>query len=146
MLDALRRYPPLTRAELSTLANSFGGSMRTNLSSLKTLGYIDEDAGRVSLTAAGDHAAGGPAPPWTPEDVIAKHSGKLVAGARRVLGVVMRGGPEGGFTRAELERLADSKGGSFRTNLSKLKTLGLVEERNRRVYPAHHLYADRIAR
>jgi len=145
MLDALRRYPPLTRAELATLANSFGGSMRTNLSALKGLGYVDEQDGRVALTAEGDMAAGGPAKPWTPDEVIAKHSGKLVAGARRVLGVVMRGGLDGGFTRAELERLADSKGGSFRTNLSKLKTLGLVEERNRRVYPGHALYARQIA-
>jgi hypothetical protein len=72
------------------------------------------------------------------------HERKLVAGARRILGVVMRGGPDGGFTRAELERLADSKGGSFRTNLSKLKTLGLVEERNRRVYPGHVLYYEQI--
>jgi hypothetical protein len=74
------------------------------------------------------------------------HEGKLVAGARRVLGVVMRGGPTGGFTRAELERLADSRGGSFRTNLSRLKTLGLVEERNRRVYPGHVLFFDQIER
>jgi hypothetical protein len=144
MLDALRRYGPLTRKELSHLANSYGGSMRTNLSTLRTAGLIDEDGGRVSLTSAGMRTAGGTAEPWTAEQVIAMYDSQLVAGARRILSVVMRGGDRG-FTRAELEGLANSKGGSFRTNLSKLRTKGLIEERGRRVYPGHVLDAAKVA-
>jgi len=153
IVEALARYGSLTRHELQTLANTYGGSMRTNLSTLKTAGLVEETDGRAALTHKGDVYADremglqdAVGVPWTRDEIIAKHIGKLVAGQRRVLDVVLRSGPAGkGFTRAELERLADSRGGSFRTNLSKLKTLGLVEERSRRVHPAYLLYADKIA-
>jgi hypothetical protein len=149
IVEALARYGSLTRHELQTLANTYGGSMRTNLSTLKTADFVEEVDGRASLTQAGityGRRSGVPfGQPWTRDEIIAKHIGKLVAGQRRVLDVVLRSGAAGkGFTRAELERLADSRGGSFRTNLSKLKTLGLVEERNRRVHPAYLLFAEKI--
>lgn len=149
MLDVLRRYPALTRAELAALALSYGGSMRNNLAALRAQGLVDEDDGAVRLTPAGLKLAGGHADPLTTDEIVAAHlavkSGKnaLVAGARRVLDVVLRA-PDRGYTRSELERLADSRGGSFRNNLSALKRRGLVEERARRVYPGHVLYADRI--
>jgi hypothetical protein len=152
MLDALRRYPSLTRAELSTLARTFGGSMRNNLSALRAQDLVAEDGGRVSLTRAGrreaERFAKGPAEPYTTDEIVQAHlaqtgRGALVAGARRVLDVVLRS-PDRGYTRSELERLANSAGGSFRNNLSALRRRGLVEERNRRVYPSHTLYADRI--
>lgn len=139
MLTVLQRYGPLTRAELSTLAKSHGGASRNNLSALRAAGLVVEESGRVVATGF----ALGPFTPYTPEQVAEMYEGDLVAGARRILSVLMRA-PDKGFTRSELEGLAQSRGGAFRNNLGSLRKKGLIEERNRRVYPGHALYAEQI--
>lgn len=148
MLDVLERYGPLTRAELFTLAKSHGGAARNNLSALRAHGLVVEEAGRVDATPEGIAIArsgtrAGPLGPFSPEQVAAMYEDDLVAGARRILSVLMRS-PDKGFTRSELEGLAQSRGGAFRNNLSALRRKGLAEEHRRRVFPGHALYADRI--
>lgn len=152
IIIVLARYPqPLTRAELSTLAVvARGGTLSDYLSALRRAGLIDEPDGRVVLSEAGRRVVIGELSaqrtaelaPYTPDEVAALHLGKLKAGARRMLDVLMRAHPEG-FTRSELSGLAGvAKGGTLSDYLSNLRSKGLIEERGRgrRIYAGPTLY------
>lgn len=146
MLVAMLRAPrPVTRPELMTLADVRGGTFSDYLSSLRQHALVTDADGTLAIADGKVRLArsitgwGSALPPLEPAQIVEPHAPKLKAGARRMLDAVMRAYPEG-YTRAELSRLADVRGGTFSDYLSALRKRGLLEERNRRLYAGHVLY------
>lgn len=149
MLEALARQDPmrLTLSQLATLAKvkRRGGSFRTYLSRLRTLGYIIEEAGEVGISDAGREVVGSVSPtPMSTDEILSMYRARLVDGARRMLDVLVAAHPHW-VSREELSEKASVSlsGGSFRTYLSKLTTNGLAEVDGPNVRAGGALYLDR---
>jgi hypothetical protein len=130
-------YPrPLTRVQIATLSGlvPFSGTYASYMSALRTAGFIinDESGTGVELTDAGRAfvAAGGlPPRPTSSAELIALWSGKLKAGARRMLDVLVASYPST-VGRGTLASGAGMEPGSgtFASYLSSLRSNGLVTD------------------
>lgn len=131
----------LTRDQLSTLAQvTKGGTFSSYLSALRLAGLITEDGQRVGLTATGWARAGEVPPPPTTEQIVEMYASKLKTGARRMLDLLVAAHP-GGLTKAELSDQAEvTKGGTFSSYLSALRTNGLIDERDGVIFAGSTLY------
>jgi Mn-dependent DtxR family transcriptional regulator len=137
MLDALAMYEALgvhapTRAQLAGyLAISHTtGSFSNNLSALRTAGFIQDVAnGAVALTDAGRGGARTPDAPPSLEELHELWYKKLSRTQASVLRLIIVAYPESIARQAIASALGiQDDTGSFSNNLSKLRTLGLIED------------------
>ncbi len=140
ILSALAAFAALGQDESSRAAvagycaiSHTTGSYSNNLSALRTAGLIEDVAdGKLRLTDAG-HAVAGPVnAPVSLEELHRAWSGKLSGTQARMIGVIIAACPEA----VSRQEIADTIGvqadtGSYSNNLSKLRTLGLIEDRSR---------------
>lgn len=131
--------------QLATLAKvkKSGGTFGTYLSRLKQRGLIDEQDGRVSITDDALDLVGRPAQPQSHEEFIDAWRAKLSGGALRMFDQ-LREASYRGMTREELAQHAEVAitGGTFGTYLSRLRTNGLIEEREGLVYATDLVLGD----
>lgn len=134
MLEAIStRHPtPMSRAQLAALSgfSVTGGTFRTYLPSLKTAGLVEYQGDHVVLTPAGvavvsDAMA---AAPQTTDDVLSQWRRKLRAGELKMFNALVSEYPNT-LSRERLGELSGFAvgGGTFRTYLPRLKTLGIVD-------------------
>ena len=134
MLIAMAQYPDgMTDSKLAILSGMTkrGGSFRTYLSKLRQAGYATGDRGKLAITPAGVTAAGDYEPLPTGRELIAYWQRELgESGARKIFDALVSAYPRA-LTREETAAAADMTlaGGSFRTYLSKLKVMGLIDGR-----------------
>lgn len=133
MLAALASFHPraLTRAQLAALVgiSSTTGSFRTYISALSTRALIEKSGDLVSLTRAGVKTAGHVKQPATTAELVAMWSEKLDAAPRKILRIVVADYPKWIQREAIASELGISEStGSFRTYISALHTVGLIEK------------------
>lgn len=132
ILTVLAQFAPqaLDKARLGAIAGfaSKGGSFRTYVGRLKTLGYVDRDALRI--TQAGLDALGEFEPLPTGRALLDHWCAKLVKGEREILLAVATNGGEASRDEIGAATGFEPSGGSFRTYVGKLKTLGLLTGSN----------------
>lgn len=133
MLAALASFHPraLTRAQLAALVgiSSTTGSFRTYISALSTRALIEKSGDLVSLTRAGVKTAGPVKQPATTAELVAMWSEKLDAAPRKILRIVVADYPKWIQREAIASELGISEStGSFRTYISALHTVGLIEK------------------
>lgn len=136
MLDVLANQHPkaLTKKQLAIMSGFTmkGGTFRTYLPKLRTIGLVTGGTGgdSVSLTEAGCAAAASAMKqgPRSAEQIQAMWRNTLGTGEQKLLDVVIAVYPAE-ITREDLGKEAgfDVDGGTFRTYLPKLHTLGLIE-------------------
>lgn len=134
MLETLASFYPegMTRPQVGGLSclSHRGGTFTTYLGELRRGGLIDEHSDLLYATEAGVDAAGVdvPPPPTTVGEVVELWSGRLRAGARRMLEAVVDAMP-GELDREDLAAAAgiEASGGTFSTYLGELRRYGLVE-------------------
>jgi ribosomal protein L29 len=135
MLVALAQVPEGmsdSRLALRTGITKRGGTFRTYLGKLKQAGYVAGDRGHLRITEAGVQAVGDFEPLPTGPALIDYWRRDLgESGMRAMFDAVVEAYPKA-LNRAELaERTGIAEaGGTFRTYLGKLKTLGLIEGRD----------------
>lgn len=128
------RYPtPLTRAQISTLSRFApnGGTFRTYMGKLGTLGLMQRDGDVFRITETGLREIGPVPAPSTPRELRRAWCDVLQGKAKDMLEfLAVEGRP---FERNEIaEALGmEADGGTFRTYLGKLTTNGLVERRGK---------------
>ncbi len=129
MLQVLAQFSPGTRtkSQLGILSgySPKGGTFGTYLSTLRKNGLVSEGmVGELKITEAGFHVLGTdiPAPPTSPDALLAMWRGKLLQGERKMLDVLVEAHPNP-MSRTELgERSGYSAdGGTFGTYLSTLR-------------------------
>lgn len=141
---------PLTRTEVGLLAGvtPTGGTFSDYLSKLRVAGYIAEDGGIVEITGAG-LAAAEPADParYSTATLVELWGKTLKAGARAMLNALVDCYPEA-LERSDLgsRAMVAATGGTFSDYLSKLRTVGLIEEPGRRVKASETLFLEGAAR
>lgn len=141
MLTELAHWPNgLTATQLSTRAKvkRSGGSWSTYLSALRVAGLIEDGGLGFVITDAGRDYIGIPETgPMTPAELRADWLGRLKAGARRMLMVLVDQYPDT-VARDQLSELAgvSTDGGSWSTYLSVLRTNDLITEPTRGEYRA----------
>ncbi len=136
MLRELASRSPLTltRAQLGTLAGftPSGGTFASYFSTLKRLGYLEEDSGRnVRVTESGLEFIGEvPPAPSTHEEIMAMWARNLKSGAMRMLQVLVDNYAES-VSKGDLAEFSgfEVSGGTFSSYLSILKRNGLIEVR-----------------
>jgi hypothetical protein len=106
------------------------GSFSNNLSTLRTAGFIQDVAnGAVALTHAGRGAARTPEAPPSLEELHELWYKKLSRTQASVLRLIILAYPESIARQAIASALGiQDDTGSFSNNLSKLRTLGLIED------------------
>jgi len=125
---------PLTRAQVSTLSgfSPRSGTFANYLSTLRTNGLIEDEAGSLRLSEAG-LALVGDAPTGTPttDQLYALWAGRLTGSSKVMLQLLIDAYPNG-FSREEVaERAGQSaRSGTFANYLSKLRANKLIEKRN----------------
>jgi hypothetical protein len=132
MLAALAQFPEgLTDSKLAILSGMTkrGGAFRTYLSKLRVNGLVTGDRGRLRITDQGVDAAGEVEPlPTGPEllDYWRRELGD--SGARKIFDVLVEKYPQA-LLKHEVAAGADMEvaGGAFRTYVSKLRVMGLIE-------------------
>jgi len=140
MLMVLASKSPLTvtKTQLGTLARitPSGGTYSNYFGQLRRKNFLEvDDAGNVRVTQEGLDFVGEVTPaPQTHEEIVAMWKGILVAGAGRMLDVVIEAYPEP-VTKEELGIRAEltSSAGTFSNYLSLLRRNGLVEIRGQEV-------------
>ena len=144
---AARHPAKFTRAQWATLARmkKNSGTWQTYLSRLRVAGFIVESDGLFGLTAAGLKAAGRVDRPAS-GSVVQQWRDALGSGPSKIIDVVLSIYPKG-IHRANL---ADRVGmvatsGTFQTYLSRLKSNGLIEVRNREIVASSILFVDKAA-
>ncbi len=133
ILEVLSRHYPtkFSRAQLGTLSGyaASGGTFGTYLGTLKRVGYLDEQAGMITLTKAGLAFLGIHQPPkaQTRDAFISMWMEALRAGERKMLSSLLAVYPQA-LTREELatETEMTASGGTFGTYLGTLRRNGLV--------------------
>jgi hypothetical protein len=132
MLIALAQHPEgISDSKLAILAGMTkrGGSFRTYLSKLRIAGYVTGDRGHLTITDAGRHAAGDYEPLPSGEALIDYWRRELGdAGSRKIFDALVDVYPRA-LTKGEVAEAArmEMAGGSFRTYVSKLRVMGLIE-------------------
>lgn len=123
------------------------GSFANNLSALRTAGLIeDRSGGAVSLTDAGRDVANADIPPSLTK--LHEAWARRLSGTQAAMLSVLIGAHPDAITRDSLAEALNIKSdtGSFANNLSKLRTLGLLEDRSRtEVAATTLLFPDGIA-
>lgn len=148
MLEQLAQFPGgLKPGILSARAKvkRSGGSWSTYLSALRTNGYVEETNGLLRITDAGLVAAGGARAPMSGADLLDDWRGRLKAGARRMLDVLVDAYPEAVSSdelaaKAEIER----SGGSWSTYLSLLRSNDLMVEPERGWHRAADAFFEQL--
>lgn len=135
MLVALAQHAPdaVTASKLALLTGiaRTGGTFRTYLGKLKTLGWVTGDAHALAITADGLQAVGTFSPLPTGPDLIAYWQQQLgTSGARAMFDAAVAAYPQA-LTKDELADRTGiaATGGTFRTYLGKLRTMELLERR-----------------
>ncbi len=134
MLTVLASKSPLTvtKTQLGTLARitPSGGTYSNYFSQLRRKNFLEvDDAGNVRVTQEGLDFVGEVTPaPQTHEEIVAMWKGILVAGAGRMLDVVIEAYPDS-VTKEDLAIGAEltASAGTFSNYLSLLRRNGLVE-------------------
>lgn len=133
LLELARMHPrPLSRTQLGMLAglSATGGTFGTYLGDLRRLAYVEEQGSSLTITSAGLGTIGHDLPPspQSTEELVALWGGRLRAGERRMLDVLVANYPRA-LTREELGAAIDMtfSGGTFGTYLGVLKRNALVE-------------------
>jgi hypothetical protein len=133
MLDILARHHPLryTKAQWGALSSMkhTGGTFGTYEGALRRAGLVDIRDGLYGATDAGLAAAGvTPGTPMTTEEILQEWRGKLKAGARAMLDVLVDAYPAS-VTRDELAERTNMAvtGGTFGTYLGHLRRNALIE-------------------
>lgn len=134
MLEAIStRHPtPMSRAQLAALSgfSLTGGTFRTYLPSLKSAGLIEYQGDHVVLTSGGVAAVSDAmaAAPQTTEAVLSQWRAKLGSGELKMFDALVAEYPNA-VSRERLGELSGFAmgGGTFRTYLPRLKTLGIVD-------------------
>jgi hypothetical protein len=133
ILDTLARHHPMrfTRAQVGTLTGfkTSGGTFQTYWGVLKRAGYINEDAGEVTVTDAGLQRAGVvPEAPASTEEMVAMWGARLKRGAREMLNILVERYPAP-VDRDELAAALEmtASGGTFQTYLGTLRRNGLAD-------------------
>lgn len=140
MLVALAQHPgAMTASKLALLTGiaRTGGTFRTYLGKLKTLGWVEGGGQALAITAAGLAAVGTYEPLPTGAALIAYWQAELgTSGARAMFDAAVAAYPRA-LTRDELAALTGiaATGGTFRTYLGKLRTMELVERREIKASP-----------
>jgi hypothetical protein len=132
ILVALAQHPAgLTDRALGILAglSSKGGTFSTYLSALGTAGHIEGDRSCRKITPQGLAAVSDFEPLPTGDDLINYWLKQLGGGAARIFNVLCGEYPQS-VTKQDLGDLAglSDRSGTFGTYLSRLRTLGLVEQ------------------
>ena len=150
-LATLARIHPvrLTEAQWATLAGyaRSGGTWKTYRAELARDGLIDwtTSDGRFYATRDGLAAAGvDPVPLPPPGLALARFWGERIPGARRLVDVLVKRWPH--LTTADAlasDAGMTATGGTFKTYLGRLRTNGLLEEKNRRLRLAPALMGER---
>ncbi len=133
ILVALVQHGAISRSKLSILTgiSATGGTMRTYLGELKTLGYVEGSSDSLRATGAGEGAAGDYEPLPAGEALIDYWRNRLgQSGKRRIFDALVEVYPRS-LSRAELASRTgiDQSGGTFRTYVGELKTLRLIDGR-----------------
>lgn len=151
-LAVLARIHParLSEPQWATIAGyaRSGGTWKTYRAELAREGLIDLRGDRWGATAAGLLAAGTtPAPLPQPGPALARFWGDRVPGARRLVDVLVKRWPHQTTSDALASDVGMSAaGGTFKTYLGRLRTNGLLEEKNRRLRLAPAIMEDADAR
>lgn len=134
MLRALAMFEPdgMTRAQVATFTgiSVTGGTFAKYLSIMRTRELVVVDGEQLRATGAGLSAAGDLSDaPRSTEELVALWRGKLAAGARAMLDVLVAAHPRT-VSRAELGAATsiEPSGGTFAKYLSTLHSAGLVEK------------------
>jgi hypothetical protein len=151
MLTALAStlLPALTKNQVAMLAGLkvTGGTFQKYLSILRTGGHVVDRNGALSITDSGLAAIGGrPPAPASTADLIGLWKTKLPAGARQMLDVLVLIHP----ATVDREQLASEvgmevRGGTFQKYLSILRTNGLVEQEQGRLFASSSLFLSGAA-
>lgn len=119
-----------SRVQVATVAGytAGGGSFRTYLSKLSSEGLVRYDGDSIDLTATGTARAEAPALAPSLHELHAMVRGVIEGPHRKLLDVLLqhKGREIGRTVLAELAGY-EAEGGSFRTYLSKLSSLGLIK-------------------
>ena len=131
ILVALVQHGAMSRSKLSILTgiSATGGTMRTYLGELKTLGYLEGGRDSLSATNVGVGAVGDYEPLPAGQALIDYWRDRLgKSGKRRIFDALVAAYPLA-LSRAELASRTgiDQSGGTFRTYVGELKTLRLIE-------------------
>lgn len=139
------RYPAdMTRSQVAHLSklSPNTGSYANNLSALRQGGLIVENGKLLRASEAGIEMFGGKIPdPETPEQVQAMWLASMTAGARKMLGILIRYHPSF-LTRDQLAEQAGllSTTGSYANNLSTLRVNELIEENGKELKASDTLF------
>lgn len=155
MLDAIAFFESVGQSAPSRAAvagfcavSHTTGSFSNNLSALRTTGLIEDRAdGAVALTEVGRDAANVDSPPSLAE--LHEVWTRRLSGTQGAMLSVLIGAHPDAITRDALAEALNIKSdtGSFSNNLSKLRTLGLLEDRSRsQVAASTLLFPDGITR
>ena len=132
ILETLAGLHPvtMTKAQVGTLTGFkiTGGTFQTYWSTLKRAGYVIEDGGEITVTAAGlDRAGTVPPAPATTEETVAMWGERLKRGAREMLEHLVRIHPDA-IAKDELAEALEmtASGGTYQTYLSTLRRNGLA--------------------
>ena len=133
ILVALVQHGAMSRSKLSILTgiSATGGTMRTYLGELKTLGYLEGGRDSLSATNVGVGAVGDYEPLPAGQALIDYWRDRLgKSGKRRIFDALVSAYPLA-LSRAELASRTgiDQSGGTFRTYVGELKTLRLITGR-----------------
>jgi hypothetical protein len=123
------------------------GTWQTYLSRLRVAGYLDETEGDglLGVSPAGLAALGRTVERPVPGSVIQQWREALGSGPRKVFEVTVNIYPKG-IRREDLaERVGMATSGTFQNYVSKLRTSGLIEVRNREIFASSILYFDAAA-
>jgi hypothetical protein len=132
MLAALAQFPDgLTDSKLAILSGMTkrGGAFRTYLSKLRVAGLATGDRGRLRITEAGQTAAGDVEPLPTGDALLDYWRRELGdSGARKIFDALVEVYPQA-LTKADTAAASamEVQGGAFRTYVSKLRVMGLIE-------------------
>ena len=152
MLGVLVQFNPGTRtlSQLGVLSgfSTKSSTFRVYYGNLRKRGYVEVHPDRsLSATPAGIQVLGGDVDrrPDTPEELLDLWRGKLLAGERRFLDLIVAN-PEG-LTEEDLARESGSsyRSSTFRVYLGTLKRNGLTEKRDGRYVPAAMLCGNAMA-
>jgi hypothetical protein len=155
ILDALAWWSSIgndrpTRGQVGFVAgySANGGSFKTYLSRLSSAGLIESGGGMVSLTGQGRSLAD--------EDEFSR---KTLAEYHRMILNVVKDGPLVKILEAVIQQQGrelhtndvarltgyESGGGSFKTYLSRVSSLGLIERRNGQIRPTDLLFPEGLS-
>jgi hypothetical protein len=133
ILTALAQYPDgRTKVQVAVLTRYAhgGGGFANALSALRSRGFLEGDAGRLTITAPGLDALGPFEPLPRGRELLGHWVGQLSKAERAALEALVAAYP-GSLTKEEVAAQAgyEARGGGFANALSRLRTLELIRGR-----------------